>query len=98
MLRERGVCLDCAIWKVAGQPHGRSWAGLWGVLGALKAILEASWVLLGGLGGRGGVLDALGAVLEASWALLGQSWRPLGRSWGSLGSLVGALGALLEAS
>ena len=81
------------------------WTARWALLGRylerLWAVLEASWALLGGLGGflepwrsfgrsRGGIgdlLGALGTVLEGSWALLGPSWERLGSSWARLGSV-----------
>ena len=55
----------------------RSCNRLGGVIGALGAIREASWVLLEPLGG---VLGALGAIGEASWVLLEQSGTRLGCS------------------
>ena len=58
-----------SVWTLLfGKRLDINMGGLWGVLGALGAVLEASWALLG--------------ALEASWALLGRSWTPLGRVLG----------------
>ena len=66
-----------------------------------KSISEASWGLLGCLGGvlerpeaswgrLGGVLGRLGGVLAASWSVLGASLRRPGASWGRLGGQHGS--------
>jgi len=67
-----------AIWEASGEPLGRSWSHLRGILSALGASWDASWALLDLPGRRlgrswsclGGVLGVLGAVWEASWELL----------------------------
>ena len=65
------MCLDCAIWKAAGQQYGRSWGGLWVNLGALGANLGALGANLGAqepnLGALGGFWARLGDPKELSW-------------------------------
>ena len=70
----------------------------------LGAILELSWAVLGGLGGRlGAVLGGLGAVPghlrgplgcpRVFWTVLGASWAVSGSSWAVLGPCWARLGA-----
>ncbi len=82
--------------RVLLEALGGSWGRLGGVLGALGAVLDASWELLGPSWRRpGGFLGAIEAILEASWELLGLAWRRLtgyvshfGRLWRALGSVL----------
>ena len=48
---------------------------IWGRLGRLRGVLDASWCSLVVVLGRSGTL------LERSWGALGRSWGALGRSW-----------------
>ena len=61
-----------ALWRLP-EPPWRHLETLEGVLGALGAVLEASWEVLGRSWRRiRGVLEAPLAVLEPSWEL----WKP----------------------
>ena len=79
------MCLDVAIWKAAGQQHGRSWGSLGGLLGALGVVLES-------LGRSWGHLGRSWGGLESSWAFLGRSWKRLGHLGGSGVHLESKLG------
>ena len=59
-------------------PLGRTAWTLGRLVDASRALLDASWTLLGALGR---LLDASWTLLAALGRLLDASWTPLGRSW-----------------
>ena len=63
--------------------------------------LEASWGVLGPLGGPRGFMERFGCLGGASWGLLWASWKPLGGilgdSWRPLGASWAPPGAILDA-
>ena len=66
----------------------------------LQDLLEASWVVLGRLGGflgeLGGILDSLGPSWRPSWTILGGLGGHLGPSWRPSWANVAILEAILS--
>ena len=86
--------------------RGPSWGPLWGLLCRIRAMLGASWAVLGRRRAEKKQLPKsfkhlrnindfgpFGPSWRTSWRALGPSWRPLGPSWGGLWGPGGRLGA-----